>query len=188
MNRYALVSTAFLRRTRWPAALLGACLGGAALAAYDSEAAIRTVTLQATTLGAQTKPLASSRLAALLPARCAGAAATAPRQAAAHAEAHYGSLQLSLDDFGANAMNTVMGAAQFLGLSAADRQSELVQSISGAVGYTTYDPQRRLAQTRVWLDGRFVVQIIQTSATSHAAVDACLKLIRLSALPVRRVP
>jgi len=167
------------------ATLLATVLGATALAGYNADPVIKEITAQALAVNPKTVPLAAGQLATLLPHSCAGAVASNLKQATGHAEAHYAGISVMLDDFGPNAMNTVMGAAQFLGLYEGGRGSVLVRPLSGAVGYSIYQADQRSAQTRVWVRGRYVVQITQMAARSRSEVDACLKAIRLNALPSR---
>ncbi len=157
-------------------------LMAAAQAKSVADAAIQEIAAQAVRVGVSTPPVAAARLAALLPKRCAGAAASPPKLAPGHAEATYGSARVLLDDFAGRAMNTVLGAAFEFGQYADLPGAALVRPVPGALGYSVYEARGDLAQTRVWVRGRFVVQIIQRPARDRTAVDACLKATGLAAL------
>ncbi|SMB97538.1 hypothetical protein [Deinococcus hopiensis] len=167
--------------TRPLSALLALTLG-TAHAGYSTDAVVREITAQALKVPTTTPPVAATRLAALLPKRCVRATPSRPRLAQGHAEATYGTTRVLLDDFAGRALNTVMGAAFEFGQYADVRDAALVRPMPGALGYTVFEPRAARAQTRVWVGGRFVVQIIAESAHSRSDVDACLRATGLAGL------
>ncbi|MFB9993864.1 hypothetical protein ACFFLM_18050 [Deinococcus oregonensis] len=172
------------RPLRWTAALL--VLASPASAAYDTTPALAEITAQAGRVDLKAPPVAASRLAALLPKRCATQPAAHLKLSQGHAEAQYGSLKVLIDDFAGHALNTVLGAAFEFGLHEHEAGSALVRPVSGALGYSAFTAaagsQQSLAQTRVWVRGRYVVQILQPGAHSRAQVDACLQATGLAGL------